>query len=61
MRRKEAIKMYAGFYLRCKAFFLDYLLILGYLLLLMIVNMFLFPSLQKLFTGSPPAAQAVGV
>lgn len=52
--------MYAGFVLRCKAFFLDYLLILGYLLLLMAVNMFLFPSLQKLFTGSPAAAQTAG-
>lgn len=52
--------MYAGFFLRCKAFFFDYLLILGYFLLLMAVNMFLFPSLQMLFTGSPAAAQAAG-
>ncbi|WP_394121921.1 RDD family protein [Planococcus donghaensis] len=52
--------MYAGFWLRLKAFAVDYLLILGYLLLVMIVSLFLIPSLQQLFQVSLPIAQLTG-
>lgn len=52
--------MYAGFWLRLKAFIVDYLLIFGYLLLVMIVSMFLIPSLQELFQASRLTAQVTG-
>ncbi|MGH2319478.1 hypothetical protein ACRC6Q_17190 [Planococcus sp. SE5232] len=52
--------MYAGFWLRLKAFAVDYLLIFGYLLLVMIVSLFLIPSLEELFQASRPIAQLTG-
>lgn len=52
--------MYAGFWLRLKAFAYDYLLIFMYLLLVLIVSLFLVPSLQELFQTSRSAAQLMG-
>lgn len=52
--------MYAGFWLRLKAFVADYVLIFGYLLLVMIVSVFLIPSLQELFQTSAGTAQLTG-
>lgn len=52
--------MPAGFLLRFKAFLMDYLLIFAYLVLLFILNVFLFPSLQQFFQGSLVAAQLAG-
>lgn len=52
--------MYAGFWLRLKAFAVDYLLIFGYLLLVLIVSLFLIPSLQDLFQDSRLTAQLLG-
>lgn len=52
--------MYAGFWLRLKAFAVDYLLIFGYLLLVMFGTMFLVPSLQELFQASRITAQLTG-
>ncbi|MBD2848036.1 RDD family protein [Paenibacillus sp. IB182496] len=50
----------ASFISRCKAFLLDYVIILGYLALLAVVNLFVFPELQQLFIGSPLRAQLAG-
>ncbi|MGI2328300.1 RDD family protein [Planococcus sp. YIM B11945] len=50
----------ASFFLRFKAFLLDYILIFAYLALLLIVNLFIFPSLQRFFTGSLVVAQFAG-
>lgn len=52
--------MNASFLLRFKAFIIDYILILTYLVVLIIFNVFLFPSLQDLFTGSLIVAQFTG-
>lgn len=52
--------MHATFLLRFKAFMLDYMLILGYLIILFIVNVFIFPSLQEFFKGSLIVAQFTG-
>lgn len=52
--------MYAGFLLRFKAFLIDYLLIVGYGVLLLIFNVFLFPQLQNLFVESLWLAQFTG-
>lgn len=52
--------MHAGLWLRFKAFAVDYLLIFGYLLLVMVVSVFLIPSLQELFQASPGKAQLTG-
>lgn len=50
----------ASFLLRCKAFLIDYLFILIYLVVLFIFNVFLFPSLQDFFNGSLIVAQFTG-
>ncbi len=50
----------AFFLLRFKAFLFDYLFILLYLVLLFIINVFLFPSLQEFFIVSPIVAQLTG-
>lgn len=52
--------MPAGLWLRFQAFAADYLLIFGYLLLVMVVSLFLIPSLQELFQASPGKAQLTG-
>ncbi|MGM9921033.1 MAG: RDD family protein, partial [Bhargavaea sp.] len=52
--------MNAGFFLRLKAFLFDYLLILAYMLVLAVFSMFIIPSIQQLFTGSPASAQLAG-
>lgn len=52
--------MNAGFLLRFKAFLIDYLLLLGYGVLLVIFNVFLFPQVQNLFAGSLWLAQFTG-
>lgn len=52
--------MNPGFFLRLKAFLFDYLLILAYMLVLAVFSMFLIPSIQQLFTGSPASAQLAG-
>lgn len=52
--------MPAGLWLRLKAFAADYLLIFGYLLLVIVVSVFLIPSLQGLFQASPGTAQQTG-
>ncbi|MEK3796826.1 RDD family protein [Peribacillus sp. FSL H8-0477] len=52
--------MNASFLLRCKAFLIDYLFILIYLVVLFIFNVFLFPSLQDFFNGSLIVAQFTG-
>ncbi|WP_229683255.1 RDD family protein [Virgibacillus oceani] len=45
---------------RFKAFLFDYLLILVYLAILVVFGVFLFPSIQELFSGSLIKAQFVG-
>ena len=50
----------ATFFLRFKAFMFDYILIFSYLSLLVIVNVFIFPSLQTWFNGSLYIAQFAG-
>lgn len=52
--------MNATFLHRFKAFIIDYLLIFIYLIVLVIVTAFLFPSIQNLFTSSPIKAQFFG-
>ncbi|RLL48276.1 RDD family protein [Oceanobacillus piezotolerans] len=52
--------MYASFINRFKAFMIDYLLILAYLMIVLIINIFLFPSLQDLFKQSPILAELSG-
>lgn len=52
--------MNATFIMRFKAFMLDYLLILAYLVVLAIFNIFLFPSMLSLFSGSLVVAQFTG-
>ena len=52
--------MYASFLLRFKAFMIDYILILVYLAVLFIFNVFLFPSMQDFFNGSLIIAQFTG-
>ncbi|WP_416150757.1 RDD family protein [Salipaludibacillus sp. HK11] len=52
--------MNASFLLRLKAFLIDYLLILVYLFVIFVGNIFLFPSLQDFFTGSLIVAQLTG-
>lgn len=52
--------MNASFFTRFKAFLIDYVFICAYLALLFVVNMFLFPDLQKLFQGSLIQAQFAG-
>ena len=52
--------MNASFLLRFKAFIIDYILIFIYLVGLFIVSIFLFPSLQRFFTGSLVVAQFTG-
>lgn len=45
---------------RFKASLIDYLLIAGYLLSLMVLTVFIFPSLQSFFQGSLEVAQFTG-
>lgn len=45
---------------RFKAFMIDYLLIAGYLLFLIVLTIFIFPSLQSFFQGSLVVAQFTG-
>ncbi|TDL32690.1 RDD family protein [Jeotgalibacillus sp. S-D1] len=52
--------MNAGIVLRFKAFMIDYLFILAYLIGLFLVNLLLFPSLKELFNGSLIKAQFSG-
>ncbi|WP_249872171.1 RDD family protein [Oceanobacillus saliphilus] len=52
--------MNASFIMRFKAFIIDYILKLVYLILLFILSLFVFPSLQELFTGSVLVAQFTG-
>ncbi|MEH7239322.1 RDD family protein [Bacillus sp. JJ1562] len=52
--------MNASFLLRFKAFMIDYILILVYLVVLFIINVFLFPGLQEFFKGSVVVAQFTG-
>ncbi|RFB13401.1 RDD family protein [Bacillus sp. HNG] len=52
--------MNASFLIRLKAFMVDYLLILAYLVVLFIINVFLFPGLQEFFKGSLVVAQFTG-
>lgn len=49
--------MNATFLLRFKAFMIDYLFIFAYLITLVIISVFLFPSLQTLFNDSIVVAQ----
>jgi uncharacterized RDD family membrane protein YckC len=50
----------ATFLLRFKAFMFDYILIFAYLSLLVVVNIFIFPSLQSWFNSSLYIAQFAG-
>lgn len=52
--------MNADFPVRLKAFLFDYVLIVAYGLVLAAFSMFLIPSIQQLFTGSPASAQLAG-
>lgn len=52
--------MNATFLTRLKAFMFDYMLIFVYLILLFLINMFIFPSLQNFFTSSLITAQFTG-
>ncbi|WP_338472868.1 RDD family protein [Niallia sp. XMNu-256] len=52
--------MNASFLLRFKAFIIDYILILVYLTGLFVISVFLFPSIQRFFTGSLIVAQFTG-
>src|SRR5690625_231214 len=52
--------MNASFLLRLKAFLIDYIFIFLYLVGLVILNVFLFPQVQGLFTGSLIVAQLTG-
>lgn len=52
--------MNATFLMRFKAFMIDYVFILVYLVILFAVNVYLFPSIQELFQGSPILARLVG-
>ncbi len=57
---KEGMLLNASFLLRYKAFMIDYIFILFYLVVLFILNVFLFPSLQEFFNGSLVVAQFTG-
>lgn len=50
----------AKFLLRFKAFMIDYMLILVYLVVIFLLNGLIFPSLQGFFTGSLVVAQFTG-
>lgn len=50
----------ASFLLRCKAFLIDYILIVAYLISLAAVSLFLLPSVQGWFAGSLVTAQLAG-
>jgi len=50
----------ATFLMRLKAFMLDYLIIFAYLVVLAILNVFLFPSVQNFFSESLVVAQFTG-
>lgn len=52
--------MYAGLWLRLKAFAVDYLLIFAYLSALLIFSVFLMPSIQEWFQDSRVTAQLAG-
>ncbi len=52
--------MNASFLLRLKAFMIDYILILCYLVVLFLFNVFFIPSLQGFFNGSLFIAQLAG-
>ena len=52
--------MYAGLWLRLKAFAFDYLLIFGYMMVLLIFSVFLMPSIQGWFQDSQLTAQLAG-
>ncbi|WP_453991728.1 RDD family protein [Bacillus nitroreducens] len=52
--------MYSSFRLRFKAFVIDYLLILVYLVILFVISVFLFPGLQEFLKGSVIVAQFSG-
>ena len=60
LNEREGEGMNASFLLRFKAFIIDYILIFIYLVGLFIVSIFLFPSLQRFFTGSLVVAQFTG-
>ncbi len=53
-------QMNAPFFLRLKAFMIDYLFILVYIATLFIISTFLFPSIQELYTHSLVSAQLAG-
>lgn len=57
---KEVMVLNASFLLRFKAFMIDYIFILFYLVVLFIVNVFLYPSFQDFFNGSLIVAQFTG-
>ena len=52
--------MNATFIIRFRAFLIDYIIIFAYLVLLVVLNVFLFPSMQELFQGSLIKAQFIG-
>lgn len=52
--------MHAGLWLRLKAFAFDYLLIFGYMMVLLIFSVFLMPSIQGWFQDSRFTAQLAG-
>ncbi|MCH4826993.1 RDD family protein [Planococcus halocryophilus] len=52
--------MYAGFRRRLKAFAFDYVLIFSYMLLLLMLSMFVIPTVQEWFQGSRVIAQLTG-
>ncbi|MDF2670863.1 MAG: hypothetical protein K0R67_3169 [Paenibacillus sp.] len=52
--------MAATFIQRLKAFLLDYMLILLYLGLVVVISVFIFPQIQQLFTHSPILSQLYG-
>lgn len=50
----------AGVWIRLKAFMLDYIAIVLYLLMVAVLTVFIFPEIQKLFQSSPGIAQLTG-
>src|SRR5690625_4289686 len=52
--------MNANFMFRLKAFLFDYMLILLYAVVLFVISVLLFPSLQNLFQGSLVVSQLTG-
>lgn len=52
--------MHASFLLRFKAFLFDYILIFSYIVLLILMNVLIFPQIQQLFIGNVVVAQFFG-